>query len=393
MHLKNHHILFVCSWYPGKNSPVLGNFIQQHAKAAALTNRISVVYASADKSLESGKFLLEENHNNNLSEYRIYYGKIISSVPVLSKLKKREIYKNAIEQGIDAAIKKNGKIDLLHLQVIWPAAVAVLPLLDKLKVPLIISEHWSGYLPEDGNYKGLIQKNISKRIAEKAKLITIVSDRMSDAMKKHGLGKNFLLLPNAVDSQIFNYWKKENTTTNLKLLHVSMLVDREKNISGLLNVMSALKGHSEISLDIIGDGPEKNKYEDFAQQENILNKSVLFRGIANPAAIAKAMQEADALIMFSNFEGMPVTIIEAQCCGLPIIATKVGFIPNMVDESQGLLVESGNEDALKNTILSFSENRNNYNSKNISDKAIKTYSLEAVGEQLNSIYAAILSEK
>jgi hypothetical protein len=84
--------------------------------------------------------------------------------------------------GIESALYKNGKADIIHLHVIWPAAVALLPMLEKMNLPLIISEHWSGYLPEDGNYKGIIQKNISKRIAEEASHITVVSQRMADAM-------------------------------------------------------------------------------------------------------------------------------------------------------------------------------------------------------------------
>jgi glycosyltransferase involved in cell wall biosynthesis len=387
------HILYIASWYPGKNAPALGNFIQQHARAASIENVISVVYASADKTKEEGKIEIEETHNGNLSEYRVYYGKINSPVPVLSKLRKREAYRNAIKTGIEAAEQKKGKAALLHVHVIWPAAVAVLPLLDKLNLPLVISEHWSGYLPEDGNYKGIIQKNISKRLADKARHITVVSQRLVEAMKAHGLGRSFSILPNAVDTTIFHSGEKISSgKTEIKLLHVSMLVDREKNISGLLRVMKELEVRPEISLEIIGDGPERTLFEEMAQQSGILNRSVFFRGFKTAEEIASAMQQADALIMFSNFEGMPVTIIEAQCCGLPAIATKVGYIPNMVNASQGILVEPQNESALKNAVLEFSQNRNSFDREKISAEAREKYSLVAVGQELNNLYASILEK-
>jgi glycosyltransferase involved in cell wall biosynthesis len=386
------HILFIASWYPGKNAPALGNFIQQHARAAAIDNIVSVVYASADKTIEEGKIVIEENHSGNLSEYRVYYGKINSSVPLLSKLRKRDAYRNAIKTGIETASLKSGKTDILHVHVIWPAAVAILPMLDKINAPLIISEHWSGYLPEDGNYKGIIQKNISKRIAEKAKHITAVSQRMIDAMKGHGLGKTFSILPNTVDTKSFHFKNKSTDDSKLKLLHVSMLVDREKNISGLLRVMKELEVRPEISLEIIGDGPERKGLEEMAKQSGILNKSVFFRGFQNAGEIASSMQNADALIMFSNFEGMPVTIIEAQCCGLPVIATKVGYIPNMVNESQGILVEPVNESGLKNAVLDFLKKRNSFEREKIGAVATGKYSLHAVGQELNNLYASILQK-
>jgi glycosyltransferase involved in cell wall biosynthesis len=389
---KPRHILFIASWYPNRNKPALGNFIQQHARAASIENKVSVIYCSTEENLSPGKTEIVEKHSGNLSEFLVYYGKINSSFPVLSKLKKRNAYRKAMDAGIQSALYKNGKADIIHLHVIWPAAVALLPELEKMNLPLIISEHWSGYLPEDGNYKGFTLKNISKRIAEEAAHITVVSQRMADAMKAHGLGDSFSILANCVDTSVF-YYKEKSESKDVKLLHVSMLVDREKNISGLLNVMQSLQGHPEISLEIIGDGPEKEKLEQLARQNGTLNKTVFFRGFATPLVIADAMQASDALVMFSNFEGMPVTIIEALCCGLPVIATKTGSIPNMVNETQGLLVKPGEEMSLKNAILRFSELKNSFDRKKISEEATSKYSFAAVGEELNHLYTMIAKKK
>lgn len=384
------HILFIASWYPGRNAPALGNFIQQHAHAAALKNKVSVIYASADKNRVEGTNEIEQTHSGNLSEFRIYYGKINSTIPLLSKLKKREVYRESIKKGIEIAMQKNGKADLLHLHVIWPAAVALLPLIETLNLPLVITEHWSGYLPEDGAYKGLIQKNISKRITEKAKIITVVSQKMAEAMKKHGLGESFTILPNCVNTEIFKYQKRKEETKGVKLLHVSMLVDREKNISGLLRMMKSIESKSNITLEIIGEGPERNNFEEIATSLGLLNKSIFFRGFGNPETIASAMQNADALIMFSHFEGMPVTIIEAQCCGLPVLATRVGYIPQMVNDHQGILVEAGNEIELKNAVLKFCEIKSSFNHQQISKIANDIYSIEAVGNELNRIYSSVV---
>lgn len=387
------HILFIASWYPHRNAPALGNFIQRHAQAASLFNKISVVYAITDQQLAENKFEISEQHSENLSEYIIYYGKIKSKFPFLSQLKKRNAYQKAVRLGIEKAKSKNGNFDLLHVHVIWPAAIAVLPLLNELHVPLLISEHWSGYLPEDGNYKGFLLKKYSKQLADKAKHVTVVSQKMENAMRAHGLGKTFSQLPNAVDERVFSYVKRFKFGPETRLLHVSMLVDREKNISGLLRVMKRLENNKAIQLEIIGDGPERAQHEKLTKELGLLNKTVFFEGFKRPNEIAGAMRNIDALVMFSHFEGMPVTIIEAQFSGAPVIATRVGNIPEMVNEQQGILVNEGDEAALEKVILEIAADKERFSSEDIANAALQKYSMKTVGEKLDVLYRSILQDK
>ena len=149
------HILFLASWYPNRNAPALGNFIREHARAAALKYEVSVVYACSDEKLAEGKTELVKNEEEHLTEYIVYYGKIRSSTPIVSQLKKRKAFRAAVQFGVDEAIKAKGQPALLHLHVIWPMAIAALQVAKALDVPIIISEHWSGYLPEDGNYRSV----------------------------------------------------------------------------------------------------------------------------------------------------------------------------------------------------------------------------------------------
>lgn len=384
------HILFIASWYPNRNAPALGNFIQQHARAAAMKNRVSVVYACSDENLPEGKTEAKQNSKGNLNELIVYYGKIRSKIPILSQLKKSKAYQSAIRSAVLHAVKLNGKPDVLHVHVIWPAAIAVMPILKDLNVPLVISEHWSGYLPEDGNYKGIMLKSYSQKLAKEARLITVVSSRMEKAMRHHGLGNQFSVLPNTVDTKLFRLSAAKKSKNEFRLLHVSMLVDREKNISGILRVMKSLEDHPEISLEIVGEGPERKTHESLAASLGILNKSVRFSGYKDASGVSDAMQNSDALLMFSHYEGMPVTIIEAQSCGLLVIASRTGAIPEMVRENEGILVDPGKEAELKQAILSLKEKRNTVSPAAIRERAVKQYSPEAVAGILNGIYSSVM---
>jgi glycosyltransferase involved in cell wall biosynthesis len=379
------HILFLASWYPNSTAPALGNFVQQHARAAALKNTVSVVFATADENLEAGELEIVENHSENLHEYLVYYGKIKSN-----PLKRFRAYKKAMQLGAESAVSDQGKPGLVHLHVAWRAGVAAVPIANQFKVPLVITEHWSGYLPEDGRYSGIGIKRFTKRAVKRASHITAVSNRLVNAMMKHGLQNRYSILANCVDTDIFRL-AAAKIQNGLKLLHVSMLVEKEKNISGMLHVMKELKNKPGITLQIIGDGPERKKHEAYAKELGLSGKSVFFAGYKSPGEIAVAMQEADALLMFSHFEGMPVTIIEALSSGLPVIATKTGSIPEMVDEFSGMLVDPGNEDALEEAILDLYEKKLKFDAVAIREKAVARYSYAAVAHELDRIYSNLLN--
>jgi L-malate glycosyltransferase len=386
---KQLHILFVASWYPNRNQPVLGNFIQRHAHAVAARHKVSVVaaFSSAD---HCG---MDERHEGNLSEYVNLYPKLKDGDKVLSKMRKVKAYRKAMREAIEKSIKRNGKPDIIHVHVAWPAALVVLPMAKELGCPIIVTEHWSGYLPEDGNYRGFFLKHYTKNLVSKAHAVTVVSEKMKTAMNLHGLAGEFHQLPNAADTSVFRNEPLEKKDETFRFLHVSMLVDREKNISGMLKAFAQASGQSAFELTIVGDGPERKNHEQTAKELRIQDK-VHFVGLKSPAEIAELMNSHDALLMFSNFEGMPVTIIEAQCCGMPVLATNTGAIREMLTNPKDIMVNPGDVTQLSKAMLlmknSLAEEREIPSiRKAISEKAHLRYSYEAVADNLNSIYQQV----
>lgn len=384
---QNRHILFLASWYPNPEQPVLGNFIQRHARVAAMTNTVSVATAFSHNGAETVEYSSAENVHEFLARFPKTNGK-----GIISSVKKLRRYRNALRLAVDAAVKKNGNPDVIHIHVAWPVALAADAIIREYNVPVILSEHWSGYLPEDGNYSGMLLKHYTSALFSKVKLVTVVSDRMQHAMQKHGLHANFKRLPNAVDSNIF----KLNTGASdnaLRWLHVSMLVDREKNIRGLLRAFAEHVKEHNASLTIVGDGNEKSELIQFADSLGLNNK-VQFTGLKSPNEIAELMNTHSALVMFSNFEGMPVTIIEAKCCGLPVIATNTGAISEMLNHVSDQLIPVKDEQKLTQAMNLFATKVNSITDRdklNISNAALSVYSYEAVNKQLDSLYTEVLT--
>lgn len=366
---------------------MLGNFIQRHARAAAMTNTVSVAAAFSYNVNETVGYSSADNVHEFLARFPKTDGK-----GIISSVKKLRRYRKALRDAVAAAVQKNGKPDVIHVHVAWPVALAADSIIGEFNVPVILSEHWSGYLPEDGNYSGMLLKHYTSSLFSKAKIVTVVSERMKLAMLKHGLHANFKRLPNAVDSNVFCF-KSQLTDNKLRWLHVSMLVDREKNIRGLLRAFAEHSKEHDASLTIVGEGNEKAELMQFADSVGLNNK-VQFTGLKSPDEIAVLMNIHSALIMFSNFEGMPVTIIEAKCCGLPVVATNTGAIPEMLNHTTDQLVSVKDEQKLSQAMNEFATKLNSItiNDKlNISKAALSVYSYEAINTQLDLLYTEVLT--
>ena len=133
---------------------------------------------------------------------------------------------------------------------------------------------------------------------------------------------------------------KENYAVdgNFKIVHVGRF-SPSKNHSGLIKAFSLFhEKHQNSELWFIGDGPEKQAIE--TQVEAVhLASAIKFFG--SQSDIYGYLHDADVFTLPSNFEGLPMTIIEAMGTGLPIVATSVGGIPDMLkNESEAILVEN-----------------------------------------------------
>ncbi|MBT7913813.1 glycosyltransferase, partial [Candidatus Bathyarchaeota archaeon] len=102
---------------------------------------------------------------------------------------------------------------------------------------------------------------------------------------------------------------------------------------------------------LVGDGTLRECLEKQANETG-LEGQVLFAGSRSSQEIPVWMNAADLLVLPSFSEGRPNVVLEAQACGLPVLATRVGGTPELVtDGSDGLLVDSGDTRQLADGII------------------------------------------
>lgn len=112
----------------------------------------------------------------------------------------------------------------------------------------------------------------------------------------------------------------------------------EKDFPSMLRAVACLPAdHPPLSLMIAGDGPERVALEGLREELELPTERIRFLGQRKD--MPDLMQAADAYVMSSVFEGLPMVLLEASASGLPIVATGVGGNPEVVkDGASGLLV-------------------------------------------------------
>lgn len=143
---------------------------------------------------------------------------------------------------------------------------------------------------------------------------------------------------------------KENYDINgkAKILHIGRFM-QPKNHKGLLNAFYKLHEiYPNCELQLIGDGPMKNEFEEYVQKNGLFDY-VRFLGLQSN--VYGYLHDADIFILPSLFEGMPMSLIEAMGTGLPIIATAVGGVPNMLKDHENAFLIEINEHQIVESLL------------------------------------------
>jgi glycosyltransferase involved in cell wall biosynthesis len=152
-----------------------------------------------------------------------------------------------------------------------------------------------------------------------------------------GVSKDRLrFLPNVVDTEKFK--PGHSPASRIRILGVGRLVE-EKNYNRFLSVISRVRELPEgksIRATIVGGGPLKPSLLDFARSLDLYPGIVEFR---DPIAdMRDVYHDADIMMSTSDHEGTPNVIMEAMASGLPVVATTVGGVPDLVNHNEGGLV-------------------------------------------------------
>ena len=362
---------------------MFGLFVQRHAEAAALYNDISVIYVHPCKdvpwrvSTEKYEIVGETSCTDaihRVSTIRIYYKKSNSKIISLFRFFRA----NRI------ALKRLPKPDIIHVHVL--TRLGIIALWHKIVhgTPYIITEHWSRYLPSN-DFNGFLRKTLTKKVVKHASAVTTVTDILAKAMQNHGLrNKNYVIVPNVVDVNMFKPIEHHNEVP--KIVHVSCFENKSKNITGLIDALQILEARNiNFQFVFIGDGIDFAMIKDYVKKLKH-QESIKFTGVLEGQDYIDELSSNDFLVLSSNYETQGVVLLEAFACGMPVVSTNVGGIPEIVNESNGILVPPHDPEKLADALLRMMQTYHDYNPDSLRAGIIKKFSNEAVGKLLDDIY-------
>lgn len=372
--------LFLCSWYPNRRNPTLGNFVQKHAEAACLLNEVVVLAIVADETIHSIEVV--ENRRGELNEVLVYFPKKKAGFLSFSKLRSFLSYKKAFDIGMKRVNQLVGPPDIVHLNVIYPLGYFARKLKEKLGVPMVISEHASGFQGGANAYPKVIL-SLAKKVLKSSACVMPVSNDLGERLKQLSPNITIKVIPNVVNEAIF-IPSEEIDVTN-KFVHISTAFEPAKNLLGIIRTVKRLSSeNANFSLHIISDG-DVSKAHQLARELGVLNSFVFFYPTMTTQEIAVFLKKCRALVLFSNFENFPCVIPEAFMAGIPVIATAVNGIPEYVNESNGILIQAKDEAGLLAAFKSLIDSQP-FDKETLRAYAMEHFSYAAVGQQLDEIY-------
>ena len=276
----------------------------------------------------------------------------------------------------------------MHVPV--KAGIPALWIKRKYDVPYIVTEHWGIYnAVEQLNYsrRSRVFKKYTKAIFRGSLTFISVSKYLAEGVNRQVIKKEYEIIPNVVDTNLF-YYSGRRPVNEFRFIHVSNMVPL-KNAEGILRAFkSLLEKRNDVELVMVGNA--NNTISDYSLALGLPGNKVFFRGEVPYKEVAAEMLESDCLLVFSNIENSPCVIGEALCCGLPVIATNAGGIPELINQGNSVMVEPKDEAGLMAAMQEVIKRYEKYNRKKIAEDAQGKFSYDVVGKKLSEIYSQVI---
>ena len=350
--MSNKNFLIFTNLFPYFNDTQGGSFITNRLMIFKSLNIDFNVYAIIPDDTYFVKLLKKysgkkifDNTKNNFELNGINYNYIKIHRNLLNVIKERTIrekiflqYSNHILKILYDQIKnQNYNLIIAHGMYDPPAGLIAKIFSEKLNIPYIVNCQGS-----DINYKMQLSPELYIDVFENAAKVVFVSNAILERAKDYGYsGNNAIVSPNGVDLDNFKLLDKNKIKIELGLKNkvvgfVGNLLP-VKRADKLPEIFYEINKQKEVDFLVVGDGPLKKEIEQRCKEKNL---NVLFTGKIPHDEIPKYMNAMDVMILPSRNEGFGAVVIEAQSCGVPVVGSDNGGIPEAVGNG-GIIVKEG----------------------------------------------------
>lgn len=368
---------------PDRNQPYNVIFVQEHIKSTVELVNNRVLYVSVENTQSKYKWHERKNSVENRTPItRFYFNKslnltflniyirLVLMIYFLELILIKRFYPNIIHIHF-------------HQSFFWAKLYSTI-----FRIPIVITEHWSAFLgwPNIGK----VRYKKAAQAFDNAKRILPVSVKMQDGISAYTgaeIDDRYNVIHNAVDSTIFNYEMQfQRNKEYINLIFIGRNAE-EKDLPTLMQSIALIKKSGlGFKLHLVGNGDYYN-IEDLITRYQ-LHKEIIIHGQQNKNAISKLLKQSDLLLLTSTIENSPCVIGEAHCCGLPVVATDVGGIKELIME--GTVVPIKSPELFAEKILEQLDKK--IDREALAQKAQERFSYDTIGKQIFDIYQKVCAE-
>lgn len=366
-------VLIVPEWYPWPERPGLGVWAREQALAVAGGNEVAVLAAQRVGSSALGGYEIAEAQEDGLLVARVRYRAAAAAPKGDFAIRLRGLY--AAARGLR---RRGFQPAVVHAHV-FSAGFPALFLARRLRAPLVVSEHYSG-IPLGRLSRW--DRAIARFTFERAALVCPASDELARHVGALAPRARLRPVPNPVDTDVFQPARETGADGGGPVRAVVVgALKAGKGHPELLEALAQLdRDGGALEVDLVGDGPDRHALEGQARRLGV-ERLVRFHGRLPKDEVAEQMRRADFLILPSLWENAPVAAVEALACGLPVVGSRVGGIPEIVPEDSGMLVPPGDVHALAGAIRAMSDRYGDFDSAQLAQRAHERFGFEAVARQ------------
>jgi glycosyltransferase involved in cell wall biosynthesis len=256
-----------------------------------------------------------------------------------------------------ARLLRRAHVDVVHAHQYTPFFYAMAARLLYRRPPVLFTEH-GRHFPDHPRRKRML---VNRLLLERRDRVIGVGGAVRDALiLNEGIpAPRVQVIYNGIDTAAFSngYHEHEPIRRELGvgprdfvLLQVARLDYLKDHATAIRTMQRLVPRMPNVRLVLVGEGPERGKTQALIDQYQ-LGAHVRFLGLRKD--VARLLRVADLFLLTSISEGIPLTVIEAMAAGVPVVSTRVGGLPEVVEDGvTGALVDAGDDAALAERIWS-----------------------------------------
>ena len=298
-------------------------------------------------------------------------------------------------------VVQHENLDLLHMHYAIPHATSALlarQILDTQgeRVPIVTTLHGTDItlVGQDPSFRPVVNYSINQSDG-----VTAVSEYLRHETCQHfDIGCDIDVIPNFIDTERFHRAQKDHFKQALcpngekVMVHVSNFREA-KRAPEVVEVFSKLRAEGfDLKLLLVGDGPDRMPTERLARERGVYD-DVRFLGKQEP--VEEILSIADVFLMPSGSETFGLAALEAMSCGVPVVASDIGGLPELVvDGETGYLCPLGDLDAFAERAarLLGSEEHQADMAAAARRRAVEVFDIEKVVPRYEDYYERVRSE-